>query len=73
VEQFGSFLENYDWSAVFSNKGLDGRVDAFLHSTKVIINKFFPERIIKLLFVLLKFSMSPFRQRNSLKLGKNIK
>jgi hypothetical protein len=23
TEQFGSFLENYDWSAVFSNKGLD--------------------------------------------------
>jgi hypothetical protein len=45
MEQFGSFLENYDWSAVFSNKGFDEKVDAFLHSTKLIINEFFPERI----------------------------
>ena len=47
TEQFGVFLENYDWSELFSNKGLDEKVDAFLHFTKVIINEFFPERIIK--------------------------
>ncbi len=45
--QFEVFLENYDWSELFSNKGLDEKVDAFLHFTKVIINEFFPERIIK--------------------------
>ena len=47
TEHFGVFLQNYDWSELFSNKGLDEKVDAFLHFTKVIINEFFPERIIK--------------------------
>jgi hypothetical protein len=47
TEKFVVFLENYDWSELFSNKGLDEKVDAFLHFTKVIINEFFSESIIK--------------------------
>ena len=47
TNRFGFFLENFDWNQVLGEEGVDKKVQTFLECINLMINQFFPEKMIR--------------------------
>ena len=76
INRFGVFLENFDWSQVLGEEGIDKKVQTFLECTNSMINQFFPEKTIRRhsndkLFITNKIKALIARRDKAFKSGKS--